>query len=190
MSSKCLLSGFKRFQIWCPVMFIEGDVYLLYPWYKYFFRTWTNDREKCEMKIRTRWSRHSFSSHTCRLASEEESCSMSMIIGKSSSIHFLISRPLTWQGRHRRNNQNWTYLITCPTFCEWDLLISKGLGLGNYYLVHSFTLKWLVIPQPLCEEHLCLSIFHIFPMLFLFVWRKYLHYLIQSLRVTEFKSDT
>lgn len=25
---------------------------------------------------------------------------MSMMMGKSSSIHFLISRPLTWYGRH------------------------------------------------------------------------------------------
>lgn len=36
---------------------------------------------------------------TCLLASDEESCSMSMMMGKSSSIHFLISRPLTWWGR-------------------------------------------------------------------------------------------
>lgn len=39
---------------------------------------------------------------TCLLASDEESCSMSMMMGKSSSIHFLISRPLTWWGGHRR----------------------------------------------------------------------------------------
>lgn len=32
---------------------------------------------------------------TCRLARDDESCSMSMMIGKSSSIHFLISNPLT-----------------------------------------------------------------------------------------------
>lgn len=39
---------------------------------------------------------------TCLLASDEESCSMSMMMGKSSSIHFLISRPLTWWGGHSR----------------------------------------------------------------------------------------
>lgn len=32
---------------------------------------------------------------TCLLASREESCSMSMMMTKSSSTHFLISRPLT-----------------------------------------------------------------------------------------------
>ncbi|TNN42341.1 hypothetical protein EYF80_047482 [Liparis tanakae] len=40
-------------------------------------------------------TRSRFCRRTCRLAREEESCSMSMMMGKSSSIHFLISRPLT-----------------------------------------------------------------------------------------------
>lgn len=38
---------------------------------------------------------------TCLLANREESWSMSMMIIKSSSTHFLISRPLTCKAKNR-----------------------------------------------------------------------------------------
>lgn len=77
--------------------------------------------EKKSEEIRTRWCRYSISERTCRLANEEESWSMSMMIGKSSSIHFLISKPLTWQGRCKRTNQIWENLIIHVTLSQSDI---------------------------------------------------------------------
>lgn len=49
---------------------------------------------------------------TCLLANREESCSMSMMVIKSSSTHFLISRPLTYKMKKRVAGKIRDYGIT------------------------------------------------------------------------------